>query len=356
MGRASGVLSMLSVVLVTPLYQETATPAGLCTAALANAFVQSGYCVHVICSMTVAPRPRHELSSRITIHRLETRRASHPMAFAIQAARRIHELIQANRCDAIECIDASDCIVALAALRQSAGFGASLIEVTLQRARVVGKLADASITASGPKITPINIPFPVDSKVLSVPNTFVGPVFIACDAITPDDQQVVLEAFKDSNASSQGWSLAIRSANGSWFIHERSKESKAARSRPVYLAVSSATPVAAIHARRHGQECIVADHCPLADEFPSGQVYNAAEPQALAEGLRRVMLNPPVDTPGVSKASRRWETDHAIVQAHEQLWKQSQSAISSISPLSLWQACERHASTIQTTQKMETVQ
>ncbi len=348
---------MLSVVLVTPLYQETATPAGLCTAALANAFAQSGYCVHVICSMTVAPRPRHELSGRITIHRLETRRASHPMAFAVQATRRIHELVKANRCDAIECIDAPDCVVALAALRRSSGFNAPLIEVVVQHTHAACGLADASVTASGPKITPINIPFPVDSKALFVPNTFVGPVFIACDAITPDDQQVVLEAFKDSNASSQGWSLAIRSANGSWFIHERAKESKAVRSRPVYLAVSNATPIAAIHARRHGHECIVADHSPLADEFPSGQVYDAAGPRALTRILQHTMLNPPVDAPDISKASRRWETDCTIVQAHEQLWKQSQSTIPNTSPITspidLWRACERHASTIQ---KMEAVQ
>lgn len=108
---------MLNVALITHAYAESDTPAGLYTAALAHAFTARGHRVHVIAARNTVPRPRHESTGTLTIHRLGQRRGSPTEAFALNATRRLFELGITEEFDVVECIDAPSCITAIAALR-----------------------------------------------------------------------------------------------------------------------------------------------------------------------------------------------------------------------------------------------
>ena len=353
---------MLSIALVTPVYVEMGSPAGLCTAVLAQAFAERGHDVHVVCSASTAPRSQHVCNGSLTIHRLNTRRGSPEQAFAIQACRYILDLSRAGKCDAIECIDAPSCLLGAAALRQTGALDATLVSVavdpelhSLSQKTTITCIADANVRVdhAGMLRNIHHIPFPLMPDVWHPPRTGC-PTFIACDATTNASQQLIISAFKRSIACEQGWSLAVMSTDGRWFILPGTAQAETERTdRQVVISVSRAAPVAPVHALRRGDLCIFSDHSPLTndlrDPFPH-LMFHESDPDSLATAMHAA-----VDLSESEHADRslaisttlasRHQSD-AVVDAHEHVWSMPSTAINLRERTAMWRELESRASTV----------
>lgn len=342
---------MLSVALVTPHYAELGTPAGLCTAALAHAFVHAGIAVHVVCAMSPAPRPRHETRGLLTIHRLEIRRGSPPQAFSLGACGRVHELIEANRCDVIECVDAPWCLISLASQMGLRGRRQPLVSVIVDprgaepaHAQTAIRLADARISTHETTYADrVHIPFPLVDALWSPPRD-PGAMLIVSDA--PDQQTTgrIMHAYTQSRARREGWSLAVRAHDGRWSV-TGSEHADLSDPRRVLISAGNASPVAQLHALGHGSMSIISCRSPLA--LANRDWPLSFDPEI--DGSLVQAMNRTVDTPlnELRVLARAWSDrlcpahDAAgVTAAHQRLWAQAPSA--SPAPTRAWRSLEHH--------------
>ncbi len=215
---------MLSVVLVSVSDVTNSSATGLCLASFAEAFVQRGIRVHVICKANAQAKPSIESNGLYTIERLSIRRGSPDTAFIVSAINRVHSLISTGQCDVVQSIDLPDCIVGLRMSLSMHKSQPALIAVLTnpeqhtpyERERLILSADHTVTTRQGvlhddriPSITP-----PPTPSAWHLPK-MDGHVLILCES---DNQSRVAtaEAYRRSGLNQSGWAMIALESDGSW--------------------------------------------------------------------------------------------------------------------------------------------
>lgn len=90
--------------IICPQYAEGSDAFALVEQSLAQ-----GYACELICLHGEEPAPAHAEAGRVRVHRISLRRGAGEVGYAVQAARRVHELRLGGRCDRVVCVDAGWC-------------------------------------------------------------------------------------------------------------------------------------------------------------------------------------------------------------------------------------------------------
>ena len=345
---------MTGVVLITPAFAEAGTPSGLCTLALARAYAARGHVVRVLCGRTAAPRAGCECDGTITIHRLATRRGSPGEAFAAEAARAVHSLVRAGRCDVVVCVDGMSSLAGLVAMRSLLGLDAPIVSVSVEPDDAgtwngARELSDATIQLSGDKSggDGAESAFPIMPGIWTPP-ACDGPAFVACDALAPEQQSAIVDAYKASGASGAGWSLALLGGDGRWSILSGDGGGSAGHERlSVSITARTVAPVAAMHGLRDGHAGIAhADSAiALAGAALGEDLLFGGDRGTLAEAMGAASRLDPVELAGRARAAfgALSPTHDAgrIAAAHERLWEMPARVHSRVSGGRVWRSIER---------------
>lgn len=188
---------MLNIMLITPVYAECGTPAGLYTQALARYYSGKGYRVDVVCAHSWAARAEFELHGRLRVHRLSCNRQNLQSSFACASIRRVHEQLQTRQCDVMIEIDASP-FELLRIMR-------STLEPFECSIRVIDaeSLDDAKDSA-----------LPVFSGLWEPP-VLDSPSLLATPR-TAAERQHTIDIYLASRAPADGWGLSVLERDGSW--------------------------------------------------------------------------------------------------------------------------------------------
>jgi len=235
---------MLSVVLISLSDVTHSTPAGLCLASLAEAYVQSGIRVHVISKATTQANSSIEMHGAYSIERITNRRGSPNSSFIASAIARVHELMHEGKCDAIECIDLTDCVVGLRVSMCTLTLRPVLVgvltkpeQIELCESERLVHSADHVVATSDSGIQDkrfMYIPSPPTPRTWSLP-TMGGHVLIVSDTDS-QRREAIIEDYRNSGLSDQGWALIALEPDGSWSkFPPRAQVSNRATPRSVLL-------------------------------------------------------------------------------------------------------------------------
>jgi len=210
----------------------------------------------------------------VTFRLFPTRRGS-PGAFMGIAASEILSLRAADRCDAVVVVDSQK---QTAVLR-------SLLHHDEQRIPVLTWSLEAN---AGDAQQPS---FAVIQTEWQPPKTD-SPVIVACDIHTDEQRELILEAYGRSNASSNGWSLAMPGPDGRWEILPGQGQAGDPCHRTVAITPNHEAPVVAAHAMAGGIPVACPSGSPLASiEQPVGaaSVFNSSEAGPVANAIDAVI-------------------------------------------------------------------
>ncbi len=175
-----------------------------------------------------------------------------------------------------------------------------------------------------------------------------GPAFVACDALTPEQQSPIVDAYKASGASGAGWSLALLGGDGRWSILSGDGGGSAGRERPsITITTRRVAPVAAIHGLRDGHAGIAhADSAiALAGAALGEDLLFGGDRGTLAEAMGAASRLDPVELAGRARAAfgALSPTHDAgrIAAAHERLWEMPARVHSRVSGGRAWRSIER---------------
>ena len=334
---------MLSVLLITPHYSEMNTPAGLYTAALAHAYSDRGHDVHVLCTKSSVPPPTLFSPSRITLHRFELRAESSEPAFACQAARCILDLIRADKCDVIECIDSPSSELTALFFAHTGGMNAPIISISTQSTQT--PKTHSAIDQS-------KVPFPLHPKAWNPPNV-EGPLLIACDAQTPADHLLIANAYDHSGIHDLGWSLALPDSHGYWSILSGAKlPSTDQPPRRVAISQGNGLPIIAVHMILAGGTCIFEEHSTIASMMPPSNKdgsFVGSSLESIAIAMRRTAEQSDSDYNSNSRSMVAGFADrhdfNTIARAHEALWDAQPVPLNRSARTALWKQLESRTHT-----------
>lgn len=192
----------MNVVLVTPIYSECHTPAGLYTEGLAKHLIVDGHRVIVMCAHAWAPRPGLEANGRLRVHRLSCRRSNLHASFGIAASHRLAELCETQSIDAVIDIDARE--FRMIQLARSFAFPSPVPT----RSITISELDEREVSS-----------YPVLSRLWN-PHMIDHPSLLAMprDAI---HRTSMIDAYRSSNAPRAGWSLSVLEQDGCWTTIDR---------------------------------------------------------------------------------------------------------------------------------------
>ena len=330
----------MNVVIVTPWYEEMRTPAGLYAASLAASLSQRGHRVDVIARQAPAARPRHETHGPLTLHRLNVRRHSPPPAFAVAAARRLHELAEATDRLAVECIDAPWCWLGAAALRRSPGFEKlQLGWVTVDPdadPELIARLADRRTIPPRRVVAGATVPVtPLDRSFLNLQSAGLGDLpprcLVGCDATSPARRSLLTAGFKASSAYAAGWSLALPGIDGRWAILPGKGGTTSASDdeprAPVTVTLGRGLPILAATALASGCPATLSPRnvwSPLLRVIDESLILDPADSASLGRSLDALVCLNPIER---SSVARRCLTalepafdPEAVVKEFERTW------------------------------------
>jgi hypothetical protein len=188
---------MLKIMLITPVYAECGTPAGLYTQALARFYSGKGHRVDVVCAHSWAARAEFESKGRLRVHRLSCNRQNLKSSFACASIRRVHEQLQTRQCDVMIEIDASP-FELLRIMR-------STLEPFECNVRAIGveRLDDQNDSA-----------LPIFSGLWEPPS-LESPTLLATPR-TDTERQQTIDIYLASQAPANSWGLSVLERDGSW--------------------------------------------------------------------------------------------------------------------------------------------
>ncbi len=224
---------MLSLVLVTPVYAESGSEAGIFTHALASCLTQHGHRVIVICSHAATACPSHAENGRLWIQRLSAKRQNRQRSFATLALSRVRELTQTDRCDRIISIDADP--------------------FSILAASTIGNrpLLDIQTEQLDPES-----PLPLTRDAWQPP-CFNRHVLLGI-ASSDESHEQLLEAYRSSCAPTLGWSLAVSDPNSEWRI-VCSAQSPRSGNEAIFIPMRPGPSVLAEIATSHGIASVAYD-------------------------------------------------------------------------------------------------
>ncbi len=243
---------MLSVILVTPVYAESGSEAGVFTRALSSFLTHSDHRVTVICSHAASAQPSHAEAGRLTIQRLAAKRNNRQCSFAALALSRVHELTRTDRCDTIISIDADPfSILATSTLGKDHAF------------------LDIQTENLEPDFLP---PLTKDAWQ---PPCFNRHVLLGI-AYSEASRERLIDAYQLSRGPALGWSLALPDPNGDWRIVS-SAESPRSGNDAILVSMRPGLSVLPELASAHGIPTVAFDvHCGDVQEL-AGSVNAAME-------------------------------------------------------------------------------
>jgi hypothetical protein len=296
---------MLSLVLVTPVYAESGSEAGMFTHALASCLTQHGHRVIVVCSHAATACPSHAESGRLWIQRLSAKRQNRQRSFATLALSRVSELTQTDRCDRIISIDADP--------------------FSILAASTIGNrpLLDIQTEQLDPEST---LPLTGDAWQ---PPCFNRHVLLGT-ASSDESQDQLIDAYHSSYAPTLGWSLAVPDPNGEWRI-VCSAQSPRSGNEAIFVPMRPGPSVLAEIATAHGIASVAYDD-------------HRGDVPRLTRSLNSALE---VDTDQRrTSALEQWKRKYADTQmrARSEYWNQYVADVSSHTigrPLHTWLRLER---------------
>lgn len=192
----------MNIVLVTPIYSECLTPAGLYTEGLAKHLIGDGHRVIVLCAHAWAPRPGLEAEGRLCVHRLSCRRSNLHASFGMAASHRFAELCETQTIDAVIDIDARDFRMIQLARLFTLPFPVPTHSIT------ISELHDRDLGS-----------YPVMSRLWNPP-VIDHPTLLAMPR-DASHRASMIDAYRSSSAPRAGWSLSVLEQDGSWTTIDR---------------------------------------------------------------------------------------------------------------------------------------
>ena len=301
---------MLSVVLISLCDVKHSTPAGLYLASLAEAMVQSGIRVHVISKANAQAKPSIEIHGAYSIERVSIRRGSPNSSFIVSAIARVHDLIHEGNCDAVECIDLPDCIVGLRISLCQVPSPPVLVGVLTDPGRIASYEVERLVYASDHVVSTcdcggaMEIHSPPTPSVWSLP-AMDGHVLIISDTDS-QRRETVIEDYRRSGISDQGWALIALEPDGSWSkFPARAQVPNEKTPRSVLLDTAQSGTDIVRHAIKFGLLSV--------PEFVPEQLQSIAE---LSENEYQEAVN-------LQQISMRpFQDSDTVVQKHLDLWSQ----------------------------------
>lgn len=192
----------MNIVLITPIYSECLTPAGLYTEGLAKHLIGDGHRVIVLCAHAWAPRPGLEVFRRLHVYRLSCRRSNLHASFGMAASHRLAELCETQSIDAVIDIDARE--FRMIQLARSFAFPSPVPA----RSITISEFDDHDLGS-----------YPVMSKLWNPP-VIDHPTLLAMPR-DASHRASLIDVFRSSSAPRAGWSLSMLEQDGCWTTIDR---------------------------------------------------------------------------------------------------------------------------------------